>query len=73
MFRFILSKKISKALKSIKLTEVNFNLYSEKFMGGINNVFSSRNSLNNKLLPEMPILIHIGLSMLSHMLNIRIS
>ena len=53
MFRFILSKKISKALKSIKLTEVNFNLYSEKFMGGINNVFSSRNSLNNKLLPEM--------------------
>ena len=30
-------------------------------MGGINNVFSSRNSLNNKLLPEMPVVIHIGL------------
>ena len=37
MFRFILSKqKISKELKSIKLTQVNFDLYSEEFMGGIN-------------------------------------
>ena len=62
MFRFILSKqKMSEALKSIKLTQVNFDLYSEKFMGGINNVFSSRNSLNNKILPEMPVVIHIGL------------
>ena len=59
MFRFILSKqKMSEALKSIKLTQVNFDLYSEKFMGGINNVFSSRNSLNNKILPEMPVVIH---------------
>ena len=62
MFRFILSKqKMSEALKSIKSTQVNFDLYSEKFMGGINNVFSSRNSLNNKILPEMPVVIHIGL------------
>ena len=62
MFRFILSKqKMSEALKSIKLTQVNFDLYSEKFMGGINNVFSSRNSLNNKILPEMPVVVHIGL------------
>ena len=62
MFRFILSKqKMSEALKSIKLTQVNFDLYSEKFMGGINNIYSSRNNLNNKLLPEMPIVIHIGL------------
>ena len=30
-------------------------------MGGINNVFSSRNSLNNNILPEMPVVIHIGL------------
>ena len=65
MFRFILSKqKMSEALKSIKLTQVNFDLYSEKFMGGINNVFSSRNSLNNKILPEMPVVIHIGLDKL---------
>ncbi len=65
MFRFILSKqKMSEALKSIKLTQVNFNLYSEKFMGGFNNVFSSRNSLNNNLLPEMPVVIHIGLDKL---------
>jgi len=65
MFRFILSKqKMSEALKSIKLTQVNFDLYSEKFMGGINNVFSSRNSLNSNLLPEMPVVIHIGLDKL---------
>ena len=62
MFRFILSKqKMSKKLKSIKLTQVNFDLYSEKFMGGINNVFLTKNKLNNKLLPEIPVVIHIGL------------
>ena len=62
MFRFILSKqKMSKKLKSIKLTQVNFDLYSEEFMGGINNVFLTKNKLNNKLLPEIPVVIHIGL------------
>ena len=74
MFRFILSKqKMSKELKSIKLNQVNFGLYSEKIMGEINTVFSSRNSLNNKLVPEMSVVVHIGPSMLGHMLNIRIS
>ena len=62
MFRFILSKqKMSKKLKSIKLTQVNFDLYSEEFMGGINNLFLTKNKLNNKLLPEIPVVIHIGL------------
>ena len=65
MFRFILSKqKMSKKLKSIKLTQVNFDLYSEEFMGGINNVFLTKNKLNNKLLPEIPVVIHIGLDKL---------
>lgn len=46
MFRFILSKqKTAKELKSVKLSQVNFNLYSEKFMGGIN-IYTSRNNLN---------------------------
>ena len=62
MFRFILSKqKMSKKLKSIKLTQVNFDLYSEEFMGGINNLFLTKNKLNNKILPEIPVVIHIGL------------
>ena len=62
MFRFILSKqKMSKKLKSIKLTQVNFDLYSEEFMGGINNIFLTKNMLNSKLLPEIPVVIHIGL------------
>ena len=62
MFRFILSKqKMNKELKSIKLTQVNFDLYSEEFMGGINNIFLTKNMLNSKLLPEIPVVIHIGL------------
>lgn len=73
MFRFILSKqKTEKELKSVKLSQVNFDLYSEKFMGGIVNIYTSRNNLNNNILPEMPVVVHIGLSMLGHMLNIRI-
>ena len=65
MFRFILSKqKTGKVLKSVKLSQVNFDLYSEKFMGGIINIYTSRNSLNNNLLPEMPVVIHIGLDKL---------
>ena len=62
MFRFILSKqKTGKELKSVKLSQVNFDLYSEKFMGGIVNIYISRNNLNNNILPEMPIVVHIGL------------
>ena len=62
MFRFILSKqKTGKELKSVKLSQVNFDLYSEKFMGGIVNIYTSRNNLNNNILPEMPIVLHIGL------------
>ena len=62
MFRFILSKqKTGKELKSVKLSQVNFDLYSEKFMGGIVNIYTSRNNLNNNILPEMPIVVHIGL------------
>ena len=62
MFRFILSKqKTAKELKSVKLSQVNFDLYSEKFMGGIVNIYTSRNNLNNNILPEMPIVVHIGL------------
>ena len=73
MFRFILSKqKTGKELKSVKLSQVNFDLYSGKFMGGIVNIYTSRNNLNNRLLPKMPVVVHIILSMLVHMLNIRI-
>ena len=62
MFRFILSKqKTEKELKSVKLSQVNFDLYSEKFMGGIVNIYTSRNNLNNNILPEMPVVVHIGL------------
>lgn len=62
MFRFILSKqKTGKELKSVKLSQVNFDLYSEKFMGGIVNIYTSRNNLNNNILPEMPVVVHIGL------------
>ena len=51
MFRFILSKqKTGKELKSVKLSQVNFDLYSEKFMGEIANIYTSRNNLNNRLL-----------------------
>lgn len=72
MFRFILSKqKTATELKSVKLSQVNFYLYSEKFMGGIVNIYTSRNNLNNNILPEMPIVVHTGLSMLGNMLNIR--
>ena len=71
MFRFILSKqKTTKELKSVKLSQVNFDLYSEKFMGGIVNIYTSRNNLNNRLLPKMPVIVHIILSMLGNMLNI---
>ena len=62
MFRFILSKqKTGKELKSVKLTQANLDLYSEKFMGGIVNIYTSINNLNNNILPEMPIVVHIGL------------
>lgn len=62
MFRFILSKqKTGKELKSVKLSQINFDLYSEKFMGGIVNIYTSRNNLNNNILPEMPVIVHIGL------------
>lgn len=62
MFRFILSKqKTGKELKSVKLSQINFDLYSEKFMGGIVNIYTSRNNLNNNILPEMPVVVHIGL------------
>ena len=40
-------------------------------MGGIINIYTSRNNLNNNILPEMPVVVHIGLSMLGNMLNIR--
>ena len=30
-------------------------------MGGIVNIYTSRNNLNNNILPEMPIVLHIGL------------
>ncbi len=40
-------------------------------MGGIINIYTSRNNLNNNILLEMPIVVHIGLSMLGNMLNIR--
>lgn len=74
MFMFILSKqKTGKELKSVKLSHVNFDLYSEKFMGEIVNIYTSRNNLNNRLIPKMPIIVHIIMSMLVHMLNIRIS
>ncbi len=72
MFRFILSKqKTGKELKSVKLSQVNFDIYSEKFMGEIVNIYPSRNNLNNRLQLKMPVIVHIILSMLVHMLNIR--
>lgn len=40
-------------------------------MGKIVNIYTSRNNLNNNILPEMPIVVHIGLSILGNMLNIR--
>ena len=40
-------------------------------MGGLVNIYTSRNNLNNNILPEMPIVVHIGLYMLGNMLNIR--
>lgn len=30
-------------------------------MGGIVNIYTSRNNLNNNILPEMPVVVHIGL------------
>ena len=63
--------KTETELKSVKLSQVNFDLYSEKFMGGIVNIYTSRNNLNNNILPEIPIVVQIGLSMLGNMLNIR--
>ena len=61
MFRFILSKqKTGKELKSVKLSQINFDLYSEKFMGGIVNIYTSRNNLNNNILPEMPVVVHVS-------------
>ena len=72
MFRFILSKqKTATELKSVKLSQVNFDLYSEKFMGGIVNIYTSRNNLNNRLLPKIPVIVHIIMSMLGNMLNTR--
>ena len=28
-------------------------------MGGIVNIYTSRNNLNNNILPEMPVVVHI--------------
>ena len=40
-------------------------------MGEIVNIYPSRNNLNNRLQLKMPVIVHIGLSVLGNMLNIR--
>ena len=62
LFRLILSKQISgDKFKEIRVSQINFNLYSSSYMGGIINIYESKNKLNNRILPHIPQVIYIGL------------
>ena len=62
LYRLLMSKQISgKELVDVKISQINFDLHSEDFMGGIVNVYKMRNDLNNRILPDIPYIVHIGL------------
>ena len=47
-----------------KEIQIYFDMYSKPYMGGIINRYTYKNSLNNKELPNMPVIIRIGLDKL---------
>ena len=62
LFRLIMSKQITgKELIDVKMLQINFDLYSEDYMGGIINIYKMKNELNGKILPGMPRIVHVGL------------
>ena len=62
LLRLILSKQISgDKFKEIRVSQINFNLYSTNYMGGIINIYEAKNNLNGELLPDIPSVINIGL------------
>ena len=65
IYRLILSQeKIGEELNSVNVIQVNIDLYSRKFMGGIINVYNLKNNLNGSIHPEAFTIIHIGLDKL---------
>lgn len=65
IYRLILSQeKIGEELNSINVIQVNIDLYSRTFMGGIINVYNLKNNLNGSIHPEAFTIIHIGLDKL---------
>ena len=65
IYRLILSQeKIGEELNSVNVIQVNIDLYSRKFMGGIINVYNLKNNLNEGIHPEAFTIIHIGLDKL---------
>ena len=56
-------KEISKE-NDAKEIQIYFDVHSKPYMGGIINRYTYKNSLNNKELPNMPVIIHIGLDKL---------
>ena len=47
-----------------KEIQIYFDMYSKPYMGGIINRYTYKNSLNNKELPNMPVIICIELDKL---------
>ena len=65
IYRLILSQeRIGEELNSVNVIQVNIDLYSRKFMGGIINVYNLKNNLNGGIHPEAFTIIHIGLDKL---------
>ena len=65
IYRLISSQeKIGEELNSVNVIQVNIDLYSRKFMGGIINVYNLKNNLNGGIHPEAFTIIHIGLDKL---------
>ena len=50
LLRLILSNQISgDKFREIRVSQINFNLYSSSYMGGIINIYESKNKLNNRI------------------------
>ena len=65
IYRLILSQeRIGEELNSVNVIQVNIDLYSRNFMGGIINVYNLKNNLNGSIHPEAFTIIHIGLDKL---------
>ena len=65
IYRLILSQeRIGEELNSVNVIQVNIDLYSRKFMGGIINVYNLKNNLNGGIHLEAFTIIHIGLDKL---------